>query len=338
MKALVLNKTGEISLLKNNLIINEIDKPEISQYEVLIKLQFSALNHRDLWITKGLYSGIKLPAVLGSDGAGIIEDAGDNVKNFKKGDEVIINPGINWGESEDFKSDEFRILGLPDNGTLSEYIKVNQRYVHLKPLHLSMQEAAAQPLAGLTAFRAVVKKAQINREENVLITGIGGGVATFAFLYAKASGANLYITSGSDDKIKNAKKIGAVDGFNYKNEMWDEVLVSAVHGGIDSIIDGTGGNSVSKYLKIINPGGRIVIYGATTGITQNFDVRKLYWKQIKLFGTTMGSESDFSEMLDFVEKNKIKPIIDKVFDFEDYISAFERMNRSEQLGKIVIKV
>lgn len=338
MKAIILNKTGEISQLKHNLQIEETGIPEISKDEVLVKLHFSALNHRDLWITKGLYSGIKLPVILGSDGAGTIEKTGDEVRRIKINDEVIINPAFNWGENEDFQSRNFQILGLPENGTLSEYIKVKEKYIHIKPSHLNMQEAAALPLAGLTAYRAVFRKAEITENDNVLITGIGGGVSTFALLFVKALGAKVYVTSGSDDKIKFAKQTGAEDGFNYKNEMWDEVLLSAVNGGIDAVIDGTGGNTINKLIKIINPGGRIVNYGATTGNTHNFDVRKLFWKQLKFMGTTMGSENDFREMLNFIEQKKIKPLTDKIFEFGDYISAFERMNRSEQIGKIVIKI
>ena len=338
MKAILLKKIGEINQLKDNLIIEEFDNPIPGEDDVLIKLHYASLNHRDLWITKGLYSGIKLPVILGSDGAGIIEDSGSNVTTFKKGEEVIINPTINWGDNENFQNKNFRILGLPDNGTLAQYITVNQKYVFQKPFHLTLMESAAIPLAGLTAYKAVVVKAEIKKNENVLITGIGGGVASFAMIFAKALGANIYFTSGSNEKIKFAKDFGATDGFNYKNELWDEVLSGVVKGGIDAVIDGTGGSNINKIIKFLNYGGRIVNYGATAGNVPNFDIRKLYWKQIKLLGTTMGSDKDFREMINFVIELKLKPIIDKVYEFNDYIQAFERMNRSEQIGKIIIKI
>jgi NADPH:quinone reductase-like Zn-dependent oxidoreductase len=227
---------------------------------------------------------------------------------------------------------------LPENGTLSQYITVPASKVYPKPGHLSLSEAAAIPLAGLTAYRAVLVKANIKAGENVLITGIGGGVATFAFLFSKAMGANIFVTSGSNEKIKTAKQLGAFEGFNYQNEMWDEVLINILNNKIDAAIDGTGGDVISKIMNVVKPGGRIVNYGATKGNANNFDMRKLFWKQIILYGTTMGSDKDFKNMMSFINKYKIKPMIDNIYEFEDYISAFERMNFSEQLGKIIIRI
>jgi len=338
MKAIVLNKTGDINNLHENLKIQNVEdlKPGID--EVLIKIHYAALNHRDVWICKGLYAGIKLPIILGSDGAGNIEDFGNEVTDFHKGDEVIINPSFNWEDNEDFRSKSFKILGLPDNGTLSEFIKVPSKYVYKKPDHLTLCEASAIPLASLTAYRAVLVKANIIKGEDLLITGIGGGVSTFALIFALALGANVYVTSGNENKIKAAIKLGAIEGFNYKNEKWDEELLEILNTGIDIAIDGTGGNIISKIMNITKEGGKIISYGATLGAVQNFETRKLFWKQLKFFGTTMGSDKDFKEMLNFISEHKIKPVIDKIFEFEDYINAFIRINNSEQFGKIIIKV
>lgn len=338
LKAIILNKTGEINFLKDNLTIQEVKDLLPGKDEVLIKIHYAALNHRDLWITKGLYSGIKFPIILGSDCAGVIDKIGDEVAGFKKGDEVIINPGSNWGDNENFQSSKFNILGLPENGTLSQYITVPASKVYPKPEHLSLSESAAIPLAGLTAYRAVLVKANIKSGENVLITGIGGGVATFAFLFSKAMGANIFVTSGSNEKIKTAKQLGAFEGFNYQNEMWDEVLINILNNKIDAAIDGTGGDVISKIMNVVKPGGRIVNYGATKGNANNFDMRKLFWKQFVLYGTTMGSDKDFKDMISFINKYKIKPMIDNIYEFEDYINAFLRMNNSEQFGKIIIKI
>ncbi len=338
MKAIVLNKTGETYFLKEHLLIKEVKNLKPDKNEILIKIHFAALNHRDLWITKGLYGGIKLPVILGSDGAGVIEEIGEEVSGFKKGDEVVINPGFDWGNNENYQSKKFKILGSPDNGTLSQYITVPSSNVYPKPKHLTLSEASSVPLAGLTAYRAVKVKANIQKGEDVLITGIGGGVAIFSLLFSKALGANVFVTSGRNEKIKTAKLLGASEGFNYNNEIWNEMLISSLNRKIDAAIDGTGGITLSNILNVIKPGGRIVNYGATMGFSNNFDVRKLYWNQINIYGSTMGSDKDFGNMLAFINEHKIKPVIDKIFNFEDYTFAFERMNFSEQLGKILIKI
>lgn len=338
MRAVVLNNIGSIEDLRKNLVIENIAKPEIKDNDVLIKIRYAALNHRDLWITKGLYAGIKLPVVLGSDCSGIIEAIGKKENNFSIGDEVIINPGLNWGENELYRGKNFKILGLPDNGTLEEYICIDKSYVYKKPAHLNLPEAAALPLAGLTAYRAVFVKGEISKEQSVLITGIGGGVSTFALLFALNAGAIAFVTSGNEKKIERAIELGAKGGVNYKNENWEKELLQINKNGFDLIIDGTGGNNISKSLNIINTGGRIVNYGATTGNTNNFEVRKIFWKQVSLLGTMMGSDRDFKNMLNFIEQNKIKPVVDKIFEIENVCEAFNRMDKSEQLGKIIIQI
>lgn len=338
MKAILLKQIGKIEDLKKNLVIEELSLPKTNDDEVLIKIKYSSLNHRDLWITKGLYAGIKLPVVLGSDCSGTIVDKGKSVTNFSVGEEVVVNPGMNWGESEFYQGNNFKILGLPDNGTLEEYIAVDKSFVYKKPGHLTSAEAASFPLAGLTAYRAVFIKGDIKKNQNVLITGIGGGVSTFSLLYAVKKGARVYVTSGSEEKIKKAIELGAENGVNYRNEDWGRKILELCKSGFDLIIDGTGGDNILKCLDVINPGGRIVNYGATSGKVNNFEIRKIFWKQVSLLGTTMGSDKDFSNMIEFTEKNKITPIVDKIFDMENIHEAFMRMEKSIQMGKIVIKV
>lgn len=335
MRALVLERTGKPEDLKNNLVIKEIDKPVLKENEVLVNVKYAALNHRDLFITLGLYAGIKTPLVLGSDGAGIIADS--NGSHFKEGDEVIINPTIDWGNSEDFQNKNFKILGLPDNGTLAEYVSVPAKNIYKKPEHLSFKEAAAIPLAGLTAFRACFVKGNISKGDNVLITGIGGGVATFALLYSVAAGANVFIVSGSNEKIEFAIRHGATGGINYNDENWEKRF-KEIHPKINVVIDGAGRDTLAKCLDICTEGSTIVSYGATLGAVKNFEMRRIFWKQLKLLGTTMGSDKNFSDMLKFIEQNKIKPVIDKEFDLESGADAFIRMNKGEQMGKIPVKV
>ena len=337
LKAIILKKNGLAESLIENLIVDELPKPEIDDNEVLIKIHYAALNHRDLWIAKGLYAGIKIPIVLGSDGSGTINKLGKNVDDFNIGDKVIINPSINWGDDESFQSEEYRILGMPENGTLSEFIKIDKKYVYKKPAHLELMQAAAIPLAGLTAYRALFTKAKIKKNDNVLITGIGGGVSTLAMLFAIKLGANVFVTSGNDTKIKKAVELGAVAGVNYKNDNWHKDIIKLSDNNINIIIDSAGGDTISKSLDIINYGEKIVTFGATTGKVKDFEIRKVFWKQISLLGSTMGSDSDFKNMVNFVNQNKINPVIDKVFSVDDVVQAFLRMDSGEQFGKIVIK-
>ncbi|MFC2093067.1 zinc-binding dehydrogenase [Bacteroidota bacterium] len=337
LKATILKKTGLIECLHKNLIVDDLPEPEIDDNEVLVRIHYAALNHRDLWIAKGLYAGIKLPVVLGSDGAGTIHKLGNNVNSFNVSDEVIINPSLDWGDNESFQSEVYRILGMPDNGTLSEFIKIDKKYVYKKPAHLELIQAAAIPLAGLTASRALFSKAKIKKEDNVLITGIGGGVSTLAMLFAIKFGANVFVTSGSEEKINKAVNFGALTGVNYKNDNWHKDIMKLSGNKINIIIDSAGGDTISKSLDIINYGGKIVTFGATTGNVKDFDIRKIFWKQIALLGSTMGSDSDFKSMINFINKNKIYPVIDKVFSADDVVQAFVRMNSGKQFGKIVIK-
>lgn len=310
----------------------DISVPSISGDECLVKLSASALNRRDQWIREGMYPGIKFGTVLGSDGCGIVEDG---PKEWK-GKKVIINPNVEWGNDPEVQSDHYSVLGMPTHGTLAEYIKVPAHRLYEKPQHLSDEEAAALPLAGLTAFRATIKKGAVNSEKRVLVTGAGGGVSQFAIAFAVAAGAEVYVTSGSDEKISKAMEKGVKDGFNYKDDKWFKKAGSL--GGFDTIIDSAGGNQLNNYLKIIKPAGRIVMYGSTTGYPEKVDVFRLFWSQAQIMGSTMGSDDEFGEMIDWVIKNKITPTVDKVFELEDYIQGFDRFKDSDSFGKIVIRI
>ena len=337
MSAAVLIKTGKIDELEKNLILKESIPPDVSPDEVLIQIKYAALNHRDLWITKGLYSGIKLPVVLGADGAGVIIKTGKNVENLKAGDDVFIDPAFNWGEDDEFQGKEFNILGLPEDGTFQNYISVHHDNVYKIPSNLNLKTASAFPLAGLTAYRACFTKGNISKNKKVLITGAGGGVAALAVKFCVKAGAEVYVTSGSDDKIERAVSNGVKCGFNYKIENWESRMIDTC-GNVDVVIDGSGGSEINKYLNILSPGGKLVIYGSTAGLPKDLDLRKLFWKQLKISGTTMGSPTDFGNMIKFIEKNNIEPVIDKVFPLADIVGAFKRMDSAEQFGKILVKM
>lgn len=311
--------------------LRDIPKPEISGDECLIKISAAALNRRDQWIREGMYPGIKFGTVLGSDGCGVVEEG----PSEWVGKEVVINPNIDWGDNDEVQASKYSILGMPTNGTLSEYVKVSSHRLHEKPSHLSVEDAAALPLAGLTAFRSTIKKGAANSEKRVLVTGAGGGVSQFAIAFAISSGAEVYVTSGSKDKIDRVRKMGVKGGFNYREDKWFKVASEV--GGFDTIIDSAGGNQLNNYLKVINPAGRIVMYGSTAGHPEKLDVFRLFWSQAQIMGSTMGSDKEFVEMLDWVDKYQIRPTIDRVFETEDYLKAFDRFKESDSFGKIVIK-
>jgi NADPH:quinone reductase-like Zn-dependent oxidoreductase len=337
MKAAILKKTGKLSELSDNLVIENTDIPRINKDEVLIKLRNTSLNHRDLWIAKGLYSKIKLPVIPGSDGTGIVYQTGENVIDFNLGDKVIINPGIDWGLNEEYQSRNFKILGMPDDGTFAEYVKVNHKYVYKKPLHLKFDEAAGIPLAGLTAFRGI-RKAGIKGGENILITGIGGGVAHFALLFCIAMNANVFVTSGNQEKIKLSREIGAKGGVNYNKEDWINELMDMTDNKLDIVIDGSGNETINKCIEKINYGGKIILYGASNGKVKDMDLFKIFWKQITIYGTTMGSDNDFKEMLEFVSVKKIKPVIHNRFNLDDINEAVLYLSESKQFGKVIIDI
>jgi zinc-binding alcohol dehydrogenase/oxidoreductase len=294
--------------------------------DCVVQLKAAALNHRDIWITKGLYAGMTPGSTLGSDGAGIWD-----------GREVIIFPSIAWGENQRVQSKDFRVLGMPDDGTFAEWIAVDKQNIFDIPDHLTMLEAAALPLAGLTAFRALVSRANAQKGEKVLITGIGGGVALFAMQFALALGCQVFVTSSNDEKISKAIDLGAIKGYRYDNPEWTK-MVQNEGLGFDVIIDGACGAGFNDLIKVANPGGRIAFYGATRGNIEDCNARAIFWKQLSLLGSTMGSTADFKDMLQLVSDHSILPIVDKVFMFDDLPKAINYMDSGSQFGKIVIEI
>jgi zinc-binding alcohol dehydrogenase/oxidoreductase len=321
MKALVLNE------VKKPLVLQETPSPKAGEDQAIVRLKAAAFNRRDYWITQGLYPGIKCPVILGSDGAGITE----------QGTEVIINPGYNWGDKPQAQGGDFRILGMPDNGTFAEEIAVPKEQLLPKPEHLDSEHAAALPLASLTAYRALFKQGKLQSSQTVVITGIGGGVACIALKLAVATGAMVIVTSSSQAKIDKAIDAGATAGFLYTAEGYAS-QINEQFGPVHLIIDGAGGDGYGELVDMVCPGGTIVSYGITAGRSTKLELRKVYWKQLRLVGSTMGSPDDFAAMLEMVNKHKIEPIIDEVFDLSDGNKALEKMNVSSQFGKLVLRV
>ena len=330
MKAIVLDAANK------PLVLKEIEKPALKPGEALVKIKAAALNRRDYWITIGKYAGIKYPIVLGSDGAGIVYEVGDEQNKYLLDSEVIINPGYEWGNNENFQSNDFKILGLPENGTFAEFVKVRVDQLHSKPAHLTWEQAAALPLAGLTAYRALFVKANAKKGNKVLVTGAGSGTGTLAVQWAVAAGCEVFVTSGSGEKIERAKQLGARAGVNYHAQDWAEQL-QHLTGGFDVIIDSALGEGFAKLPDICNPGGSIVIFGGTAGNIPPLNGRKIFWRQLRIVGTMMGSPADFAAMLELLNKHHIIPVVDRVFDLADAAKAVASMEHATQFGKIILR-
>ncbi len=332
MKALVLAGVNQ------PLEYKEVPDPVAGPGEVVVAIKAAALNHRDVWIQKGQYAGLKFPTILGSDGCGEVVACGPGVDPSWQDRPVIINPGIGWGDRPVAQADTFRILGLPDDGTFAEKVKVPAAQLAAQPAHLNVRRAAALPLAGLTAYRALFSRSGLRAGERVLITGVGGGAALFALQFAVHAGATVHVTSSSEEKIARAVKLGASGGANYRQADWARQLKEQAADGFDVIIDSAGGEGFSQLIDVAAPGGRIAFFGATRGDAPGLAMRKVFWKQLSILGTTMGSPEDFAAMTSFVAGHKIEPLAETVFPLAEGNAALAAMEAAEQFGKIVLTV
>jgi zinc-binding alcohol dehydrogenase/oxidoreductase len=332
MRALRLHELGG----PDKLHVDEIAVPAIREDEALVRIRAAALNHRDLFVTEGLYPSIRLPVTLGSDGAGEIAALGAVVADVNVGDEVVIDPMLGWGDdARVWDPAVSSILGMPRDGTFAQYAVAPIENCYRKPGALSMEEAAAIPLAGLTAYRALFTRGAVQRGETVLITGIGGGVQTFILLFAKHAGAHAIVTSSSDEKLDRARALGADLAINYAvNPDWHKTLRST--GPVDLVVDSSGGETLRKALDAVRPGGRIVVYGGTNG-DATIKMFPLFWKHVTILGTSMGSPRDFASMLQLFEDG-LRPVVDRTFALADGANAFRRMAAADQFGKIVLTV
>ncbi|MEP7196855.1 MAG: zinc-binding dehydrogenase [Saprospiraceae bacterium] len=318
MRAAIIYGIGEKFKVENT------TDPILDDSKVIIQTKYCSLNHRDLWISKGQYANLKFPIILGSDICGVYGSKS-----------VLVNPSQFWGTNPDFQSINFKILGLPDSGGLAEKVLVPEDSLFPKPEHLTDLEASTLPLAGLTAYRALFMRAKLKPEDKVFISGIGGGVALFAMQFALSIGCQVFVSSSSDKKIEQAIGLGATGGINYTDTNWNKLFFTN-YGGVDVIVDGAGGSDFSKLIKIANSGARISVYGATRGSWNDLLVQQIFWKQLNIFGTTMGSDEDFKNMLQLVSSKLIHPVVDSVFPLSKINDAFLRMEKANQFGKIVI--
>jgi NADPH:quinone reductase-like Zn-dependent oxidoreductase len=310
--------------------IHEDGGPEVLRYEnapdpspgngeVLVRVRAAALNHIDLWIRKGLPS-VPKPWILGSDGAGELVDTGER---------VVINPGLDDGA---------QVLGEHVHGTNAELVAVPADYVHPLPDHLSFEEAAAFPLVFQTAYRMLVTKAQLREGEWVLVWGIGGGVATASLAIAKALGARVLATSSRDAKLERARELGADAVVNHASGDVAAAVKEATDGGVDVVVEHVGEATWKTSLAVVKPAGRVVVCGATSGANPPAQLHRVWWKQLTIFGSTMGTREDFAGAFELVKSGRAMPVIDETFPLAETRAAHERLEAGDQFGKIVLRI
>lgn len=333
MKAVRLNEIGG----PEKLLIEEIARPEPGPGEIALSLRAAALNRRDVYMTRGLYPNIALPRTLGSDGAGVVAALGAGVDGPAVGTEALVNPLLGWGRDPNVWEPGATILGMPRDGTFAQTVIVPAQNVYPKPKHLSFEQSAALPLAGLTAYRALFTRGGLQTGETLLVTGVGGGVQTFALLFAKHAGARVAVTSSSDEKLERAKALGAEFTVNYATDAnWQKTLRSLAP-PIDLVIDSAGGATFAKALGIVRPGGRVVTYGGTAG-DATIKMFPVFWNHLTVMGTSMGSPWDFAAMLDLVTQGELVPVIDCAIGVERVVEAARRLEEGRQFGKIVLAI
>ncbi len=343
MKAAYIDAHGPISQIK----VGDLPEPKPKDNEVILEVRSAALNHLDLWVCKGRPQiQLEFPHILGSDAAGVIIAKGESAHGFDIGDEVLLNPGLSCGccefclKGQHSQCINYGIIGLSKQGTFAQKIAVPFYCLRHKPRFLTFEEAAALPLTFLTAWRMIYTRGQLAPGKSVLIHGIGGGVALAALKLAKLTSAQILVTSSSDEKLQKARDLGADHCINYTktDDLSKPVLDITKQRGIDLIIDSVGAATWNSNLNIVRKGGTIVSCGVTTGAEAQTNIQVLYWKQVNIKGSTMGSCEDFRRMLNAVEQNNLKPVIDSICSLDDINEAMGKMQNHEQFGKIVVNI
>jgi len=331
MKAIVITKGGAADALH----LRDIEPPPLLAGHARVTLKAAGLNHRDVW-QRMSYPGPE-PMILGSDGAGIVEAVGPDVEKSWVGKGVVINPSLNWGDQEDAPGPHFQILGNPACGTYAQTVTVPVENLAPKPTHLDFLHAAAFPLAGLTAWRALFTQGRLRAGQTVLLPGIGGGVAGFALAFSKLAGARVIVTSSSGEKLRTARTQGADFGANYTDERWEQqVRDFAGPGGIDLVIDHSGAQTIPAGIRLLRPGGRLVFLGVTTGEQVTIGLRQIFFKQLRLIGTTMGSPREFQALCRFMSQHGYRPEIHHTYPLAEAAEAHRLMESGKHFGKILL--
>jgi zinc-binding alcohol dehydrogenase/oxidoreductase len=325
VKAVRIHEDGGPDVLR----YEDVDDPAPGPGEVLVRLQAAALNHLDLWIRQGLPS-VPKPRILGADGAGVVAALGEGTDRFAEGDAVVINPGL---------ADGAKIIGEHCDGTHAELIAVPAENVYSKPESLSFEEAAAFPLVFETAYRMLVTKAQLAAGEWILVWGIGSGVATASFQIAKALGARAIVTSSSDEKLERAHELGAEVVVNHVSGDVTAVVREATGGhGADVVVEHVGEDTWKTSLQAAAPAARIAVCGATSGPNPPAQLHRIWWKQLTIYGSTMGTREDFEGAYELVAAGKATPVVDRVFSLAQAAEAHAHLEAGRQLGKVILSI
>jgi NADPH:quinone reductase-like Zn-dependent oxidoreductase len=344
MRALTISAHGGLDRLE---LRDDLPVPELeTDTDVRVRVHAGALNHLDLFVVSGL-PGVTItpPWIMGGDGAGVVDAVGSAVRAVVPGDRVVINPGISDRTCEYCLRGEqslcirFRLLGEHLPGTFADYVVVPATNVRAIPGTISWPDAAAFTLATLTAYRMIVTRARVQAGEHVLIWGIGGGVSLAAMRLAKRLGAHVWVTSSSDAKLARARQLGADETLNHRTtDIGREVRARTGKRGVDVVIDNVGEATWQGSLTALGRAGRLVTCGATSGAQVTTDVRRLFWNQWTIMGSTMGNDAEFDAVTDLLRTGELPPVIDTVYPVEESRQAFERMRQAEQFGKIVIEM
>jgi len=343
MKAAVIYENGGLDCIR----VEDVPPPQPAAHEVVVGVHAAGLNHLDIWVRRGRPGQeLSMPHVLGSDATGVVLDVGSAVRTVGLGEEVIINPGLSCGACEFCLRGQqsecltFGIVGAIRPGTFAEEVAVPAANVYPRPPHLTVAEAAALPLAYVTAWRMLFTRAQLAAGETLLIHGIGGGVALAGLQLARLVNVEVVVTSSSDEKLARALALGAEHGINYENNPDVGAAVRDLTGGrgVDVVMDTVGAATWPTNFGCVRRGGRIVHCGVTTGAVAQVNLSALYWNQVSVLGSTMGSHEDFRRMLRAVGAAKLRPVVDSVEPLDRIAEATARMESGSQFGKIVIQV
>ena len=348
MRACVIRSTGGLERIEVTDVAAPGSPALLGARDVRVAIRAAALNHLDLFVVRGLPGEYRFPHILGSDGAGVVETAGTDVTTVKPGDAVMINPGIWDGTCDYCRAGEhslcvnYQVLGEHLPGTLAESVLVPEdnlaRVPALDP-PLSWAEAAAFSLVSLTAWRMIVTRARVESGETVLVWGIGGGVSLAAMRIAKLRGARVIVTSSSDAKLAHARHLGADVTLNHRTQsVAQEVRALTARRGVDVVVDHVGEATWEDSLRCLAKGGRLVTCGATSGPLVLTDARRLFWNQYTILGSTLGNATEYAAVVRVLSSGALRPLVDRVYPLAEARTAFERLARGEQLGKVVVAV
>lgn len=340
MKAVAIEAHGGTEQVK----VLEVPTPQPGPGAVLIRVRAAALNRLDLFTIRGIKGLVlKMPHVVGSDAAGVIERLGANATKYAVGDRVTFNPGIYCGTCDQCRASEesecatYGIIGEHMPGSMAEFVVVPEKNLYKLPDSLSFESAAAASLVFQTAFRMLFTRGQARKGETVVVLGAGSGLSTACIQLAKHHGCRVIATTSSAEKMERARQIGADEVINYKTEDWGKRVWDLTgKRGADLIIDAVGRDTLNQSVRALKKGGRVVIPGGTSGQVVDLDLRYVYWKQVALLGSTMGSAAEFQAAMDLVAAGKVTPVVGAVFPHGRAREAFEAMESGAHFGKLVV--